>query len=99
MRQVQLLIPNNNSIKYYKIKTIKKLIEETTNQRNLLLDELIDQATDPVIFTRRVRMLTQLSQLEIQLLSKIQLLETDDVNDLDWEIIGYDLKHIINRGA
>lgn len=99
MRQVQLLIPNNNSIKYYKIKTIKKLIEETTNQRNLLLDELIDQATDPVIFTRRVRMLTQLSQLEIQLLSKIQSLETDDVNDLDWEIIGYDLKHIINRGA
>lgn len=88
-----------NNIKYYKIRTIKELIKETTNQRNLLLDELIDQATDPVIFTRRVRMLTQLSQLEIQLLSKIQSLETDDVNDLDWEIIGYDLKHIINRGA
>lgn len=88
-----------NSIKYYKIRTIKELIKETTDQRNLLLDELIDQATDPVIFTRRVRMLTQLSQLEIQLLSKIQSLETDDVNDLDWEIIGYDLKHIINRGA
>lgn len=88
-----------NSIKYYKIRTIKKLIKETTDQRNLLLDELIDQATDPVIFTRRVRMLTQLSQLEIQLLSKIQSLETDDVNDLDWEIIGHDLKHIINRGA
>lgn len=87
------------NIKYYKIRTIKELIKETTNQRNLLLDELIDQATDPVIFTRRVRMLTQLSQLEIQLLSKIQSLETDDVNDLDWEIIGYDLKHIINRGA
>ena len=88
-----------NNIKYYKIRTIKELIKETTNQRNLLLDELIDQATDPVIFTRRVRMLTQLSQLEIQLLLKIQSLETDDVNDLDWEIIGYDLKHIINRGA
>ena len=88
-----------NNIKYYKIRTIKKLIKETTNQRNLLLDELIDQATDPVIFTRRVRMLTQLSQLEIQLLLKIQSLETDDVNDLDWETIGYDLKHIINRGA
>ena len=87
------------NIKYYKIRTIKELIKETTDQRNLLLDELIDQATDPVIFTRRVRMLTQLSQLEIQLLSKIQSLETDDVNDLDWEIIGYDLKHIINRGA
>lgn len=88
-----------DNIKYYKIRTIKKLIEETISQRNLLLDELIDNATDPVIFSRRIRMLTQLSELEIQLLFKIQLFETNDANDLDLEIISQDLKHIINRGA
>ena len=88
-----------DNIKYYKIRTIKKLIEETISQRNLLLDELIDNATDPVIFSRRIRMLTQLSELEIQLLFKIQFFETNDANDLDLEIISQDLKHIINRGA
>lgn len=88
-----------DNIKYYKIRTIKKLIEEFISQRNLLLDELIDNATDPVIFNRRIRMLTQLSELEIQLLCKIQLFETNDANDLDLEIIRQDLKHIINRGA
>lgn len=88
-----------DNIKYYKIRTIKKLIEETISQRNLLLDELIDNATDPVIFSRRIRMLTQLSELEIQLLFKIQLFETNDANDLGLEIISQDLKHIINRGA
>lgn len=88
-----------DNMKYYKIRTIKKLIEETISQRNLLLDELIDNATDPVIFSRRIRMLTQLSELEIQLLFKIQLFETNDANDLDFKIIRQDLKHIINRGA
>ena len=69
-----------DNIKYYKIRTIKKLIEETISQRNLLLDELIDNATDPVIFSRRIRMLTQLSELEIQLLFKIQMVIVDSLN-------------------
>lgn len=88
-----------DNIKYYKTRTIKKLIQETTNQRNVLLDELIDQATDPVIFARRIRMLAQLSQLEIQLLYKIQSFETDDAMDFDPNILRQDLQHITHRGS
>ncbi len=73
-------------INYYKIKTTKKLIELATDHRNKLLSELIDCATDPVIVKRRLRMLSQLSQLESQLLSKIQLFETDDVNDFNCSV-------------
>lgn len=72
------------NVKYYKIKTTKKLIELANNHRNKLLSELVDYATDPVIVKRRLRMLSQLSQLESQLLLKIQSFETDDVTDFDY---------------
>ena len=72
-------------VNYYKIKTTKKLIEIANNHRNKLLTELVDYATDPVIVTRRLRMLSQLSQIESQLLSKLQSFETDDINDFDFQ--------------
>lgn len=70
-------------VNYYKIKTTKKLIELANDHRNKLLSELVDYATDPVIVKRRLRMLSQLSQLESQLLSKIRSFETADVADFN----------------
>jgi hypothetical protein len=43
----------------------------------------VDYATDPMIVKRRLRMLSQLSQLESQLLSKIRSFETTDVTDFN----------------
>ena len=89
----------NNGEKFFKIKSIKKLLQQTTHTRNQLLEELITEATDPVIVKRRIRMLKHLNLYENQLLEKIQNFETDDLNDL----INFDpnttIKHIVNRSA
>jgi hypothetical protein len=46
------------------------------------MNELITYATDPVLYTRRLRMLEHLSEYESQILRKIQMFETDDVEDI-----------------
>lgn len=85
--------------KFYKIKLIKKLLHTTEQLRKQLFDELILNATDPVIIRRRVRMIKSLNLYENQLIEKIQSFETDDIND----IIQFDpkitIQHIINRSA
>jgi hypothetical protein len=86
-------------VKYYRIKITKKLIQEATNHRNKLLSELIEHATDPVIFKRRLRLLAQLSDLESQLLTKIQSFETDNVDDFDLQILFNEFRHVTNRSS
>lgn len=64
------------------------------------MSELIDHATDPVIFKRRLRLLTQLASLEFQLLTKLQSFETDDVDDFDlYHQLFTELRHITDRSS
>jgi hypothetical protein len=86
-------------VNYYKIKTTKNLIDLVNNYRNTLLTELIDYATDPVIVKRRLRMLSQLSQIESQIILKIQAFETNDVDDIDIEMLCVEIRHITNRNS
>lgn len=86
-------------VKYYRIKITKKLIQEAANHRNKLLSELIEHATDPVIFKRRLRLLAQLAELESQLLTKIQSFETDNADDFNLQILFNEFKHITNRSS
>ena len=86
-------------VNYYKIKTTKKLIDIANNHRNKLLTELVDYATDPVIVKRRLRMLSQLSQIESQLLSKIQSFETDDINDFNFQTLFKEISSVTNRNS
>jgi hypothetical protein len=66
-------------------------------QRETLLAELINNATDPVKRMRRARMLSQLSMYESQIIKKIAELETDDVSDfLD---SNFEIDAIVNRNA
>jgi hypothetical protein len=50
--------------------------------RSQLLKELTTNATDPVVFKRRLRMLRHVNSYESQLLQKIENFETDDMQDL-----------------
>ena len=86
-------------VNYYKIKTTKKIIEIVNDHRNKLLTELIDYATDPVIVKRRLRMLSQLSQIESQLLSKILSFETDNVNDFNSQLLLKEINCVTNRNS
>ena len=71
-----------SSAKFYKIKLINRLLEHTHRLRADLLHELTTNATDPVVFKRRLRMLRHVDSYESQLLQKIENFETDDMQDL-----------------
>lgn len=89
----------SDGVKFFKIKLIKKLLQQTIHDRNQLLQELINDATDPIIVKRRIRMIKHLNLYENQLLEKIQNFQTNDLNDL----INFDpnatIKHIVHRSA
>ena len=88
-----------DSVKFFKIKLIKKLLKSTEQAKNQLLDELIINATDPTIVKRRLRMIKNLNSYESQLIEKIQQFNTDDANDLvEFDPYKY-IHHIINRSA
>lgn len=89
----------NNGITYYKLKLVKKLLQQTAGIKSQLLSELITNATDPTIVKRRLRMIRHLDLYEVQLLEKIQRFETDDVEDLNNFNPEFHLKNIVNRSA
>ena len=69
------------NIKFYKIKFIKEFNEKCDFERNQLINEMIDNAIDPTIVKRRIRMLEQLAEYQVQIYKKIEAFETDDPND------------------
>lgn len=88
-----------NNINYYKIKLIKKFLEQTAETKEQLLTELVTNATDPTVVARRIRMIKQLNLYEIQLLEKIQQFETNDITDLNNFNPTLWLNYIVNRSA
>lgn len=67
---------------FFRIRLLKELLIETQKARHQLLDELVVNATDPVVSMRRYRMLAQLSILEAQLIEKVYKIDTDCEDDL-----------------
>lgn len=87
------------NVKFYKILLLKNFIEQTSQARTQLLNELAINATDPTLYMRRVRMLAQLSQYENQIIKKIQDFDTDDVKDLSMNNLSLGLHFVLNRNA
>jgi hypothetical protein len=87
------------NIKYHKILLIKNFLEHTHQARNQLFDELVINATDPTLYHRRFRMLSQLSQFENQIIKKIQDFDTDDVNDLSMDMISRGIAAVLHKSA
>lgn len=69
------------NIKFYKLKFIKEFNERCDYERNQLINEMIDNATDPTIVMRRIRMLQQLAEYQLQIYKKLENFETDDPAD------------------
>lgn len=87
------------NFKFYKLKLIHKFLSESAKLRQQLLDELIIYATDPVRHPRRIRMLSQLSDYESQILKKIESFEPDVVEDLDLGILKKEMYEVCHRSA
>jgi hypothetical protein len=85
--------------KFYKIKLINRLLDHTHQVRSQLLNELATNATDPVVFNRRLRMLRHVNSYESQLVQKIQNFDTDNVDDLVNIDIASGIKNIVHRSA
>lgn len=88
-----------SGIKFYKIKLINRLLEHTHRVRSQLLDELATNATDPVVFNRRLRMLRHVNSYESQLVQKIQNFDTDNVKDLVNFDVDSGIKNVVHRSA
>lgn len=89
----------SRSVKFYKIKLTKKILDQINQTRGRLLEELVTNATDPNIYKRRIRMLKHLNLYENQLLEKIHNFQTDNVFDLLDFDPSPDIRSIINRSA
>jgi hypothetical protein len=89
-------LPN---IKFYKIRLLKEFLQHTGQSRNMLFEELVNNATDPVIYKRRFRMLHHLDQYESQIIKKIYDFDTDDVADLTTDTLLSGLFQVLNRSA
>ena len=70
-------------------------------KRTELLQDLVAYTTDPVRYARRIRMLTQLSQYEHELIAKIDNFESKDVLDFDYALanITNEIVSITNTSA
>jgi hypothetical protein len=67
--------------KLQKLLAINDVLAESNKIKENLFNELLDGATDDIIFLRRCRMISQLASAESQTLKKIYQFETDDLED------------------
>jgi hypothetical protein len=85
---------------FFRINMLKDFLSCSEKLKNELLQELIEHATDPVIRSRRFRMLKQLSLYESQIINKIDTLTTDNVQDFSCKkYLVHELHHIVNKSA
>lgn len=83
-----------------RLKALQDFMQECQKIKQSLIDELIDNAMDPVIRMRRLRMLRHLVTYEATMLYKIANFDGDDFGE--WQHIHMaitDLYYVANRSA
>ena len=85
---------------FFKIRLLHAFLAETQKHRQILLDELVNNATDPTVRKRRFRMLSNLAVFEGSIIKKIQNFETDNIQDFFQEyILSAELDALLDRSA
>lgn len=82
---------------FYKAHLINSLHQHVKQVRESLLQELIAAGTDPVVYMRRFRMLSQLAAWESQVTLKIYSFETESADDYVLEPFIAELHIITSR--
>jgi hypothetical protein len=75
------LAMNSINHSFYKTLLLDSVEKNVADARQKLINELITAGNDPVVWKRRVRMLSQLSQWHSDIVEKIYTFETDSVED------------------
>jgi hypothetical protein len=85
---------------FFKLRILNQVLSATQKEREMLLTELVNDATDPTIKKRRYRMLSNLATFEASVIKKIYDFETDDFGDLYSSIFfTEELKRLLDRSA
>jgi len=87
---------------FYKTSTAYKVLDLINVERELLKSELVAYSKDPVRYSRRFRMLINLAQYEVNILTKLQNFYTDNADDLKTlmvDIIATEIKSLVDRDA
>jgi hypothetical protein len=87
--------------KFQKILATIQLLEDGEKIKQQLISEMLDIATDDILFMRRFRMLQQLAEIESQTVNKIYHYKTNDVRDYQHCIseIRTELAYVASRNA
>jgi hypothetical protein len=87
--------------KLQKLLAVDDVLTESNKIRETLFNELLDSATDDIIFLRRCRMISQLASAESQALKKIYQFETDNLEDYKNGVAALisELKVVTSRNA
>lgn len=85
------------NLTFYKSRLLSQFLEDTAQARKKLLEELVVNASDPIIFKRRFHMLKQLSHYESQIIEKIYNFDSDNPDDFDIKF--FHLNNIIDRSS
>ena len=85
---------------FYKILLLNSVEKKVADERQKLIDELIDAGNDPVVWKRRFRMLSQLSQWHSNIVKKIYQFETDSIEEYQQlDVVYQELATIVSRNA
>ena len=84
---------------FLQIRMLKNFLAAVQTEKTKLVDELVDNATDPVLRKRRLRMIGQLSSYEAQVIEKISNLQTTDSKDFLKKHFEDELKIVVDRNA
>lgn len=87
---------------FYKTQAAYKILDIINNERESLKSELVAYSNDPVRYKRRFRMLLNLAQYEVNILTKLQNFSSDDTVDFNAQIVGLvklQVKAVVDRDA
>jgi hypothetical protein len=85
---------------FYKILLLNSVEKKVADERQKLVNELIDAGNDPVVWKRRFRMLSQLSQWHSNIVKKIYQFETDSIEEYQQlDMVCQELAIIVSRNA
>ena len=66
---------------FYKTKLVYNVLDHINSEREKLKSDLVAYSNDPVRYSRRFRMLTNLAEYEITILKKIREFDSIEGND------------------
>jgi hypothetical protein len=89
----------SNADLFFRLRMLKLFLQHSAQLKQQLLQELFENATDPVMRQRRFRMLRQLSTYESQIIGKIQNLHTDNTKDFLNRSFEFETDLVVRRDA